>query len=106
MSGASTQGVGAAACANADVVIAVSAAAIESVFFENSPRVEKSLGEERVGVEDWVMMHAPGDCSNCLEQTTNIIRPSIRGVRSPPDVSPRLCDFPASASRLCCRFSL
>jgi hypothetical protein len=46
------------------VVIAVSAAAIKSVFLETSIRVEKSLGEEIVGVEDWAMMHPPGGCSN------------------------------------------
>jgi len=82
MSGASTQGVGAAACANADVVIAVSAAAIKSVFFENSPRVEKSLGEESVGVEDWVMMHARGDCSNFLNKSrTSFARQYAASVR-------------------------
>jgi hypothetical protein len=82
MSGASTQGVGAAACANADVVIAVSAAAIESVFFEKSPRVEKSLGEESVGVEDWAMMHPPGGCSNFLNKSrTSFVRQYNASVR-------------------------
>src|SRR5450631_3786794 len=81
MSCSSTQGVGAAACANAVVVIAVSAAAIESVFFENSPRVEKSLGEESVGVEDWVMMHAPGDCSNFLNKSRTSFARQYAAVR-------------------------
>jgi hypothetical protein len=82
MSGASTQGVGAAACANADVVIAVSAAAIESVFFEKSPRVEKSRGEESVGVEDWVMLQAPGDRCNFLNKPrTSFVRQYNASVR-------------------------
>ena len=49
MSGFSSQGVGAAACANADVVSAVSAAAIKRVLVENR-----------------VILHAPGNRSEKL----------------------------------------
>jgi hypothetical protein len=72
MSGVSTQGVGAAVCANADVVSAVSAAAIK-----------KAATIKKVLVENLVIMCPPGNRSSklvglpILEQTTNAIRPSI-----------------------------
>src|ERR1700692_3493205 len=72
MSGDSTQGVGLAACANADVVSAVSAAAIKRVLVENR-----------------VILHAPGNrpeklrrSDSCFEQITNAVAASIRRVHS------------------------
>jgi|ERR1700723_1598813 hypothetical protein len=91
MSGASTQGVGAASCANTGVVIAAAiriAAAIESVLVGKGTRVGRSCGVVKsVCVENLVMMHAPGDGYGylvILEQTTNVIRPSIQCVGLPP----------------------
>src|ERR1700682_2953724 len=94
MSGVSTQGVDAAACANADVVSAVSAAAIK-----------------RGLVENLVIMHAPSNRSEIvgrprLEQITNAIAASIRRVFSPQRASISLYDFPHPSSRLCSGFGL
>jgi hypothetical protein len=70
MSGDSTHGVGAAACAHAAVVSAVSAAAIE-----------------RVLIESLIISFSPKtDLACCLEQTTNANLASIRRVFSPQQV--------------------
>src|SRR6267378_188816 len=97
MSGLSTHGVGAAACAKADVASADSAAAIK-----------------RVLVDIRVIIVLPGDrfksfCRPAIfEQITNAILRSIRRVYSPQRASLdfRLCDFPLPASRLSFDFSL
>jgi hypothetical protein len=59
MSGLSTQGVGAAAWADADVENALSAAAIKTVLVENL-----------------VILHPPGKwlCARLIEQTANNVR--------------------------------
>src|SRR5260370_40069412 len=97
MSGVSTQGVGAAASANADVVSAVSAAAIKKLLVANL-----------------VILVLPGGRSSqlvglpMLEQTTNAIHPSICPVHSwrRATLDFRLCDFPHPTSRLSFGFSL
>src|ERR1700761_6852030 len=83
MSGLSTQGVGAAAWANADVVSAVSAAAIKRVFVEDLV----------------VIIHAP---SNWLKKFANggfLNKPRTPFVRQ----YAATCDLPRPASQLCCR---
>src|SRR5258707_14469087 len=75
MSGVSTHGVGAAACAKADVASADSAAAIKRVLVENRVIIILPGGRSlRVFVGPPV-----------IEQTTNAVLPSIRrGHLSPP----------------------
>src|SRR5712691_12844943 len=95
MSGVSTHGVGSAACAKADVASADSAAAIKRVLVENRVIIVLPGGRSlRVFVGPPV-----------LEQTTNVVLPSIRRVHSPAPItlSFRLCDFPLPASRLSSR---
>src|ERR1700689_4979888 len=121
MSGASTQGVGSAACANARLVMALSAAATRSVV------VEKSLGVECPGVECpsvecpsvkcpsveyRVMMHAPSDGSAFSNKSRTPFRRQYhasvrrRAFRRDLVISRIFRDFPRPASRLCCSLSL
>src|SRR5712671_912524 len=77
MSGLSTHGVGAAACAKADVASADSAAAIKRVLVENPIIIILPGGRSlRVFVGPPV-----------VEQTTNAVLPSIRRVHSPQRVT-------------------
>jgi hypothetical protein len=83
MSGFNSHGVG--ACANADVVSAVSAAAIKRVLVENPVILPSPIDRsEKVG--------------HIVEQITNVILPSTCRFAASPSI--RLCDFPPSASRL------
>jgi hypothetical protein len=70
MSGASTHGAGAALWATAEVASAVSATAAKSVFVENLVIVHSPATDPKIGVTD--------RGSQCFEQTTNAILPSIR----------------------------
>src|ERR1700694_356349 len=88
MSGVSTQGVGAALCASADAGSAPSAAAIKSVLVENPVIVYPPPATDQ---KSW----------SRLEQITNAIVPSIRGVSSPQRASRTVCDFPHRSPRLC-----
>jgi hypothetical protein len=80
MSGFNSQGVGAAACANAEVVSAVSAAVIKKLLVENRiivilPAAENSLS-----------------CP-LFEQITNVIIPSMAASPHHAWRSPFSCDF-------------
>src|SRR5258708_17565509 len=87
MSGVSTHGVGAAACAKADVASADSAAAIKRVLVENRVIIILPGGRSlRVFVGPPV-----------IEQTTNAVLPSIRRSSSPPPRALYLCSFEFSA---------
>src|SRR5450759_2349265 len=92
MSGASTQDVGLAASAKAEVVSAVSAAAIKKVLVENP-----------------VILHAPKKLrrlANLLNKSrTSLSRQYDEPIRRSPRPG-RLCDFPRPAWRLCSGFSL
>src|SRR6266481_163911 len=94
MSGVRTHGVGAAACANADVVSAVSAAATK-----------------RVLVENLVIMHSPSNRSKKLAPA-HFLNKSRTPLSRQYDYSIRrsrrlgLCDFPLPASRLSSGFGL
>src|SRR5258708_30465207 len=83
MSGVSTHGVGAAACAKADVASADSAAAIKRVLVENRVIIVLPGGRSlRVFVGPPV-----------IEQTTNAVLPSIRRGPSPPRPPPPFIIF-------------
>src|SRR3981189_580310 len=98
MSGVSTHGVGAAACAKADVASADSAAAIKRGLVENPVIIILPVARALR-----VLVGPP-----VIEQTTNAVLPSIRRGHSPQRVTLdfRLWDFPLPASRLCSGFSL
>src|ERR1700737_1778679 len=96
MSGVSTQGVGAALCANADVVSAVSAAAIK-----------------RVLVENLVITHAPSNRSEKVWRPANFLNKSRTPLSRQYDESCRrdrrpydFCDFPLPTLRLSSGFGL
>src|ERR1035441_1292496 len=93
MSGFSSQGVGAACSANAVVVRAASAAAIQKLL-------------QKLLVENRVILHAPGNRSREVggspvsEQITNAIVTSTSCISRPTRGAPRLCDFLLQPSRL------
>src|SRR5271165_6425627 len=105
MSGFSSQGVGAAACANADVASTLRAAAINRIFVEKVSVV-------RLLVEVFVMIILPTmtflnkSRTSSLRQYNLPSQAAFTTCLGPHTRAIRLCDFPYPASRLSSPFGL